>query len=392
MSKIRVVLLGLAIALGLSGNALYAQTDDAPNVTEPGLYDDGYLTFEYPDDWFVCEDCDPQGNTLAIGNTENAVEAQPDNMNEGDVQVLIMKRAQDYFNEVFGAEYTADTTPTEAIQRTFGLPSSDIEFVEFEDGRSLTYIQITNEDSNIELLIALVDMGDGAVAGLIAAGFPGAVVAVEDDVLMIASSFRLAAADTDDSVEADAMVGAVEDTESTGMLDSLTRDSSDEADNSLPETFTSEELNLSIRHPEGWVIVEDDNILFGASSQDALEVDDLADLQPGETAFILYPTVTDIDSYPNPMNDGTRPSTIVSFFASLGFTTGWMQNGPMQQPELSREASASFATNEADGVDRLVISIDDDQGDIVTMVAFGAIGELEALQPTLEAIIDSIEK
>lgn len=326
-------------------------------------YSDDVITFEYPEDWFQCE-CDDTENIVAVGNTEDA--PSTDDLDDDEVQVAIFKSVAVFLDENVGVEFDADT-PEDALVNHFG--GDDVDTHEFDDREAAS---MTTENDDLEALFIVVDLNNGEMAMIIATARPGTLEDFEDDVFDIAETVVA-------TEDADVDEGEDEDEDEGEALE-------------LTENFELENGDFALEYPEDWQAFEDAGSIILINDEAILELEDVADLDDDQLLLFIYPTVEGLPDYDFPVDDGTVPSTIVSFYASMGFATGIQQVGAMEEPEIGDgelEASSTFGIGE--DFERLVIAIENGDGDIITTIALAAPDNMEQFRPTIEAIIASFE-
>lgn len=349
-----------------------AQADDLTQT-----YTDDFITFNYPEGWFKCT-CPEDDNTLAIGNTEDAPSTA--DLKRREVQVLIVKSAAIWIEDNLQVDFEAET-PEEVLEVYFR--GEDIETDRFTGRREAAWMFVENASADLESLFIVVELGNDELGMLVATTRPGYVEDFEDTLLAIADT--LVASEGGGSDDND-IVSSLRDS-----LNSGSRSSSGDDDPELTEAFEMEDGNFALSYPDGWLVGENEGAVIMVSSDAVLDVEAWAELEAGDVAIFIYPTVELLNDYPEGMSRGTVPSTIVSFYASMAMIEGLTQNGPMEAPEIGRGqllASSAYSTLSRE-YDQYVFAIENGDDDIITLFAYSAPGAMEDLIPTIHAIAAS---
>jgi hypothetical protein len=357
---ITALLLVLVALFKINALPVFAQQD----LTE--TYSDDVVTFNFPDGWFKCT-CPDTENTLALGNTEEA--PNTDNLQRGEVQVLVVKSAAIFLEEMFDLELVA-ATPEEVLGY-FGFEIDELDLYELDDERLMAAGFLDNDEQRLESMFIAVELGDGNFGMFIATTRPRDLRHFEDTILEIAAT--LEAADTD-SVNS-----------RNGGSKGNDRGSSDI---DLEETFVLEDESFELDYPETWVALEDDGVVILINDEDVLDLEELSDLDGDEVLVFVYPTVDALPDYDFPVDEGTIPSTIVSYYASMAMIYGMEQQGPMGEPEIGDgDLITSDYYSILDGeYDEYVLAIENGEGDITTLIAYSAPEQMPEFQDTLQAI------
>jgi hypothetical protein len=157
---------------------------------------------------------------------------------------------------------------------------------------------------------------------------------------------------------------------------------------SLAATYVSADGSFSFDYPEDWIAAPvDEHTVLLVNSMDVYNVSDLNNLVSGQLIVVIYPTLSDTPDYPvDPSGSNGTASTVVSYYASMGMVSGYVQEGAMEEFTLGqREGSSSLA--HAAGHDRLVIAIDNGRGDFAVLIAYAAAGEMGTYKPDLIALM-----
>jgi hypothetical protein len=353
MVRLRALML-LALFILVAPLAVFAQED----LTD--TYTDDTITLMLPDGWLVQEFDD---NMVIIANEEDALTASPEDMEEGWVQVTIFKS----FAAIEGIDMDSFEGLTAKEILTFFVDAGNAEFEYGRvrtfrvDGRTSAYMTTLNDTLNLEGLFILVDLGEGEMALISSSSLPGEADAFNDTVLDMAETLALVESTSD------------EPSEDVDVEDLLT------------ENFSLRDDSFSFSLPEDWLADEDDGLIFMVNDEDVYQRESLDALEEGDLIVLIYPTIGDIPNYPADAAGGSSASTIVSYFASMGFATGYQQEGAMQEFEVNdEEAWLSFAIAETH--ERLVMSVSTGE-DVATLVAFAPLDELRDHQPLLQAIM-----
>jgi hypothetical protein len=369
----RSLLLMLTALLLLGTLPVLAQED----LTE--TYSDDFITFNYPSDWYTCG-CPDTENALAIGNTEDA--PNTDDLGRDEVQVLVVKSMVIWIKETLDVEMEAET-PEEVLEMYFA--GEDIETYDF-NGREAAAMLVENEEARLESLFVTVELGDGEIGMLVATARRRDLDQFVDTVMAIAETFVASDRDDDNGNQEARGQGL-----GGGRRSEDNEEDHDETDIELSEEFEMEDGDLALNFPEGWQIGEDDGLIILVNDDGALDIEDLSDLRRGEVLVFIYPSVDNLNDYSFGIDDSTRPSTIVSFYASMAMATGFVQDEAMQEPRIGRQEASSVLSVLEDEYEQYVLAVENGDGDIITLFAYGAPGELEDFIPTLEAIASTYE-
>lgn len=163
------------------------------NRGEPNVYEDEIITFEYPEDWVDCG-CPPEDIVVIVGNNPDVIE-NLEAMDDGDIQVIIAKDAEEFvelLNE--DARWDDDLSLAEALDEylTFdgsGVEVGDIEELDF-DGREAAARRTSNEDTDFEQLMILVQVDRRRVALVFAITRVGTMDDFEEDVYTLAGTIE----------------------------------------------------------------------------------------------------------------------------------------------------------------------------------------------------------
>jgi hypothetical protein len=378
------VLIIFSIVLLISAFPVLAQEED---LTE--TYSDEVITFNYPDGWFECG-CPDTENAMAIGNTKSA--PNTDNLARDEIQILVIKSMTIWIEETLDAELEADTP--EAVLTDY-FNGRRVETYEFDD-REAAAMTVENDEAELETLFVAVELGNGEIGMLVATTRPGDLDQFEDTVMAIAET--LVASEADDNRRDDEEgEESNSSTRGQGLGGRKSNENNDkderETDRNetaieLSESFEMEEGDFALNFPEGWEIGENDGAIIMVSDEDAWNIETLSDLGRGEVLVFVYPSVDTLQDYGMGMERNTRPSTIVSYYAAMALAMGFEQAKGMQEPVIGDgdlEASSALSTLE-DEYEQYVLAIDNGDGDIITLLAYSAPGELEDYVPTFEAI------
>jgi hypothetical protein len=355
-------LLLVLIALFTSGVLpTFAQQD----LTE--TYSDDVVTFSYPEEWFKCT-CPDTENTLALGNTEEA--PNTDDLQRDEVQVLVVKSAAVFMDEMFELELIAET-PEEVLQY-FGFEEDELDLYEFDDDRFAAAGYLENDEQELESMFLAIELGDGNFGMFIATTRPRDLSQFEDTILDIASTFIATEAGSSNAGKAGSLGTRRDDNEDVHMADTLMFDDG----------------SFELGYPEDWTALEDEGVAILVNDEDVLELEKLSDLADDELLIFVYPTIDTLPDYDFPVDEGTVPSTIVSYYASMAMIFGMEQQGPMGEPEIGDgDLLASNYYSILDGeYDEYVLAIEDGEGDITTLIAYSAPEQM----PEFEAILQEI--
>jgi hypothetical protein len=156
-------------------------------------------------------------------------------------------------------------------------------------------------------------------------------------------------------------------------------------------TYVSPDASFSFDYPADWIVAPlENNTVLIVNDEAVYNVSDLNALVPEQLIGVIYPTLADTPDYPvDPSGSNTTASTVVSYYASMGMVSGYVQEGSMEVFTLAqRDASSSLA--HATGHDRLVIAIQNGKGDFAVLIAYAAAGEMATYQADLTALMGTV--
>ena len=324
---------------------------------------DGLFTISYPTDWVANE---VPGVMIAVANSSEAlrgVNIETERFPTGEVVIII------YPTSLNMPAYPTDAAiEPETIIRTFLDEQCEVcgftevgGFAAVELGDKIGYEGYASHP-NFDTLNIAVNMGNDTVATYMAFAAPGEMAQYSDAVHRI-------------------------------VADSVSHIPS--APETIDAAYTTSDGSFIVYYPEDWVVDElpegeDFVVLVTAFAEAPADVDHI---QPGNILIYIFPTfaiMANLFDYPTDNTPATVASTIVSFFASVGYTQGYQQVGPMGILEIDgRDASSSWATHPYH--ERLVMSIATANNDFVTLMAYTAPGWMERYQPVLEEILGAVE-
>lgn len=382
------VLVLFSFVLMMSAFPVQAQEED---LTE--TYSDDAITFNYPDGWFECG-CPDTENAMAVGNTKSA--PNTDDLARDEIQILVIKSMTIWIEETLDTELEAETPEAVLTDYFNGRRVENYEF----DNREAAAMVVENDEAELETLFVAVELGNDEIGMLVATTRPGDLDQFTDTVMAIAET--LVATETlEDDDRRDDEEGEESNSSTRGQgLGGRKSDKNDERDNDknetaveLSESFETEDGDFALNFPDGWEIGENEGAVIMVSDEAAWDIETLSDLGRGELLVFVYPSVSTLKDYGMDMDNSTRPSTIVSYYAAMAMAVGFQQEDAMQEPEIGDgdlEASSVLSTLE-DEYEQYVLAIDNGDGDIITLLAYGAPGEIEDFIPTLEAIASTYE-
>lgn len=349
----------------------------------PQTYSDDVVTISYPEDWFKCT-CPDDENTFALGNTEEAPYSE--DLQRDEVQILVVKSAMRFMDEMFETELIAETPEDVLIYFNFAYDEMDI--YEFDDARTAAVAFMTNRETRLESMFVAMDLGDGEFGMFIATTRLRSLGQFEDTILEIASTF--VAVETEDNNSSTGSKG--------GSLRGLGGSKRGDKDQStggseieLTEVLELEDASFEFAFPEDWMAFEDEGVVILINDEAVLELSELTDLKRGEALVFIYPTLDTLSDYSFPIDDTTRPSTIVSYYASMAMVYGIEQQGAMGVPVIGEDevlASDYYGIMEGE-YDEYVLAMEDGEGDIITVKAYTAPGEMPQILDVLHAIAGS---
>jgi Tol biopolymer transport system component len=162
------------------------------------------------------------------------------------------------------------------------------------------------------------------------------------------------------------------------------------AQSSLTETYASPDERLTLRYPEGWVVVDEDDGIVVLATDDSLAEGINQAIPAGEAALALFFSDTDPIAEEDIFDEGTPASVVRGL---IGLIQEDSENaGRFSNPVAITvgERSGARSTGTVEGNDVLLVATD--MGDDVFGVAVGitAGGDLERFESKLLAIIESI--
>jgi hypothetical protein len=125
------------------------------------VYADEIITFEYPEEWVDCG-CPPEDLVVIISNNPDVID-DPDALDDGDIQVIIVKDAEEFVEQIDeDARWDDDLSMAEALEEYFtfdgrGVDIGDVEETEINDRDAATRF-VTFEDTDIEQLQILIQL------------------------------------------------------------------------------------------------------------------------------------------------------------------------------------------------------------------------------------------
>ncbi|HEX2620633.1 MAG TPA: hypothetical protein VHL11_10805, partial [Phototrophicaceae bacterium] len=245
---------------------------------------------------------------------------------------------------------------------------------DFDNDRAGAAMFVPNDDAKLESLFITIELGDGTMGMLVATTRPRDLNQFEDTLIAIANT--VVATSTLDEPS----------NHSSGNKDGNNSRGNDDVE--LTEELELEDGSFSLNYPDGWQAADVDGNVVMVSDDAVLDAEDRSDIPEGELAVFVYPNVAALGDYPEDIDRKTHASTIVSYYASLAMADGMDQHGAMEELTLGEdefEASSAYSTLE-DEYDQYILTVENGDGDFVTIFAFAAPGELEDFIPTLEAI------
>ncbi|HEX3050631.1 MAG TPA: hypothetical protein VHP83_08255 [Aggregatilineaceae bacterium] len=364
-----------------------------PELSQTYVAADNSVQFGYPADWAVILEQD--GAVLVGAAGSNGVAA-------GNPMVAIYLDSHSVPSLV-----NSDGTPEELLTidaqagASQGVDYGDPILVQFGT-RQAAYTYAFSDQLGVDTLVMVVDLGNGKAAMLIGMTAIGEVETVLGmslaigytlmDPAMAATSDASTSTDagTDTSTSGGLDLGAVADV-LNGQSESTSGSTEAEPGDTNTAQYVSADGAFSFDYPAGWVAEPlEGNVVIVVNDTAIYNLPDLDSLAPGQVLVVLYPSVSDAQDVPQDMvgGEGTTAGTIVSYYASMGMATGYMQEGAMEFFDMNGyEASSSYA--HAAGHDRLVMVVDNGQGDYFILIAYTAPGEMEAFRADLTALLAS---
>lgn len=153
----------------------------------------------------------------------------------------------------------------------------------------------------------------------------------------------------------------------------------------LDAQFTSKDGSITFNYPQGWVTQELQNGVVIGTSQEAIQSS--APLKSGE--FFLSLIVGPISSLPGVAGKPTAEDVVRAY----GNNIGQQANITMPDPTTFSIGSRSAARIEVPlkDVQASIIAVDIEGGNFALALAFSASGELGQFEPTLLAILESVQ-
>jgi hypothetical protein len=168
--------------------------DQRASNDDPNIYEDEMVTFEYPSDWVDCG-CPPEGLIVIVGNNPDIIE-DFDAMEDGDIQVIIAKDAEEFVESVGeGISWDDDLSLGDALDEYFSFAGQDVELGDTEEldlnGHDAAARRSVNEDTDFETLIVLVQADRRTVVMVYAITRVGTLDDFEGDVLDLAGTIEI---------------------------------------------------------------------------------------------------------------------------------------------------------------------------------------------------------
>ena len=241
------------------------------------------------------------------------------------------------------------------------------------------YAYTTSPSLGMDSLEFIVEVSFGKSAMLSVVTLPGEIAIAVPTALAMAQTLKTPGEQVPQGEELDL----------SGLAASLL--GTQAAGSSPTATYVSPDASFSFDYPADWIAAPlEDNTVLVVNNKAVYSVSDLNNLVAGQLIVVIYPTLADTPDYPvDPSGSNGIASTVVSFYASMGMVSGYVQEGAMEEFTLAqREASSSLA--HAAGHDRLVIAIQNGKGDFTVLLAYAAAGEIDTYKPDLIALMGTV--
>jgi hypothetical protein len=338
--RAKLALALLALLIGFVFNSAVLAQDDVPELSETYEYEEGGFEFDYPEDWTVTIDELDGTEFLFLSNFDDFEFAIP-GRNEAFAIVSV-----NWFTEVTGDDLPRDEedTPIEAMEylnRNSDNNFGDVEGFEF-DGRFGARTDAFYDGYDNTALILMID--EDAYAYMNTIGYEGDLEDLLPTFVAVLGSVRL----LDD--------------------DQRTNNPNGEA-LELSESFRGDTLRLD--YPEDWLVEEGDDGSVTVMTDDE------------EMMFFMMISITESSG---------RSDTAVEILEDLVGDIEGIDPDDIEEYEIDgREAAWVGPGDQGEEVYLFNIAVDlgDDQFALVLLVA--PQDGYEDLEPTLEAIIASIE-
>lgn len=321
----------------------------------PASYDapDGSITIQHPDSLVLL--ADDQG--LVVLGSETVTDLT--NVQSGQLVTIIHKSTTlvPSLANATGSAYELMTVDAIAGAEQ-GYEYGELVELNFPDRNAAFARMPNNEQFGGDLLVMVVELGNGEAAYFTGITAAGQLSKLEPVIMAMAYSLHAPGAQ--------------------------------ESGAALPNTLTMPGRPFSFRYPDGWIVEPLEGMVIAVNTEAVYAIETLDDLLPGQFLLIAYPTLADMNDYPMGMDATTVPSTVVSYYASMGFVSGYQQAAPMEMFTTADGREASSWMGQSAGHDRLVMAVTDGQGDIATFMAYAPPGELAAYEPVLRLVLNTV--
>jgi hypothetical protein len=160
--------------------------------------------------------------------------------------------------------------------------------------------------------------------------------------------------------------------------------------------YTTNDGSFIAYYPSEWIAQETSTngnvtVFITPTEHVASDIDSIVSGDLKIMVWQNFETMSELANYPLGLTSDTGAVSIISYFASMGFIQGYEQFGAMDIMEIDgRDASASWATNGQH--ERLIMVIETDDGDFITLTAYTAPGWMEYYRTLLEMILAQAEQ
>ena len=351
------------------GQTYWLEPLPLPELGATYVTGDRAAQFNYPQGWNVIE----QDNAILV------LEPGVTQLQTGHFIVAVIPDTH-----LIDSLANSEGTPLELLQvdaaagAQQGVTFSDPVPLMFGDYMA-AYSYTTSPSLGMDSLEFVVEVSFGKSAMLSLLTMPGEVAIGVPVALAMVQTLKTPGAPAPPSagVDLSALGAALSGTQATGTSPTV--------------TYGSADGSFSFDYPEDWIAAAvDEHTVLIVNTMDVYNVSDLNNLVPGQLLVVIYPTLADTPDYPvDPSGSNGTASTVVSYYASMGMVSGYMQEGAMEGFTLGqREGSSSLA--HAPGHDRLVIAVQDGKGDFAVLIAYAAAGEIGTYKPDLIALMGTV--
>jgi hypothetical protein len=329
-----------------------------------GEYESDLLTFNYPEDWEVCDNCFEDEFSIILGTSEDAIEAELDDdpLDEGDAIMYVISDIEAYLDTYDALEDDFSEITAEEIEENYFMP----------DGYD--YGRMRSNDDETMVWLEWEQIDDPQQEGL-------------DIIMQIGEKFVF--------VGIEAAAGTLNDFEDIafGVAESVEL-SDDERRTSGDDLNVYADDILTFEYPEEWVdcgCPPEDLVVIISNNPDV--IDDMNELEDGDIEVIV---VKDAEEFLEGLDTGVRWDDDLSMAEALEeyftFEGRDVEVGDVEELEINdREAAARLIINEDTDFEQLQILIQLERRRVVLVLAITRVGFMEDYEDAVFALVESIE-